>query len=115
MAKCKACGLEMTEKVACTLQSFSDFSDGVTRERIPYGKEARYGDVDLQDRLESCHDCGVPTGAVHHPGCDVEECPSCGGQALSCECVKAGEDRNLCSMWGTDRQGVMDRISKVAS
>lgn len=33
-----------------------------------------------------CHDCGVVDGGIHHPGCDAEECPKCGGQIISCDC-----------------------------
>lgn len=32
-----------------------------------------------------CHDCAAIRGEYHGPGCDMEECPVCHGQALGCE------------------------------
>ena len=33
-----------------------------------------------------CGDCGVLPGGVHHPGCDIEECPRCHTQLITCDC-----------------------------
>ena len=51
------------------------------------------------DRPHQCHDCKVEIGQLHvvenlamgseqpgYPVCDVEQCPKCFGQALSCPC-----------------------------
>lgn len=35
-----------------------------------------------------CHDCGANEGELHQFGCDMERCPFCGGQLISCECCE---------------------------
>lgn len=35
---------------------------------------------------KNCHDCHVKPGELHHNGCDVERCPWCGHQRISCDC-----------------------------
>lgn len=32
-----------------------------------------------------CHDCDAKVGQLHDPGCDLEQCPLCGLQLISCE------------------------------
>jgi hypothetical protein len=36
--------------------------------------------------IKRCHDCGANVGQNHSPGCDMEECPFCHHQLLSCGC-----------------------------
>lgn len=47
--------------------------------------------------MRNCPDCNAEPGAVHSPGCDVERCPMCKMQLITCGCVyKAnGMDRKL--------------------
>ncbi len=35
--------------------------------------------------MEQCPDCEVNIGDLHTPGCDYEDCPYCGRQALTCK------------------------------
>jgi len=34
----------------------------------------------------NCHDCGVKEGEIHHKGCDMEICPKCHKQLITCGC-----------------------------
>jgi hypothetical protein len=67
-------------------------------------------------REQQCHDCGVLPGEIHEPGCDVATCPICGGQAISCRCIK--EDAYFTEMqelggpipWGGVSSGAKEAI-----
>jgi hypothetical protein len=64
--KCSHCLQEMTDLEITSCKGNQD--------TVLYGGPGR------------CHDCGVQPGGNHHPGCDMETCPTCFGQRISCEC-----------------------------
>jgi hypothetical protein len=59
-------------------------------------ERVRYGSEHIPDGMENsyltyadrpCHDCLTKKGDLHCLGCDVEECPRCHHQLLSCGCA----------------------------
>ena len=68
-------------------QTTTDYSiGGVAFPRVPYGLES--GGWDFE---RPCHDCRVVKGQLHVPSCDVEQCPACGEQAITCDCPREGD------------------------
>lgn len=61
-------------------------ADGEKAHPIPYGAESRWDAMDDGMADGQCHDCGAHQGEIHMAGCDMEECPFCGGQYLACGC-----------------------------
>ncbi len=43
-------------------------------------------EIKSKDTNQTCHDCGCKEGEIHKFGCDMERCPFCHGQLLSCDC-----------------------------
>ena len=70
MAICDTCHKEMTDHVGCLGEPLNGAP------AIPYSLE----------NIDDCNDCGTPPGDFHHVGCDLERCPCCRGQRLTCGC-----------------------------
>ena len=86
MAVCDWCHLEMTDAttVDCPDNRTVNYPDGTTLPAVPYQPDDYMS--------QRCHDCGIDSGGYHHPGCDMERCPRCGGQLISCGCLDADDN-----------------------
>ncbi len=87
MAVCPYCKGEMMDEISCRPDAL--VLGGVTVHPIRWGEE---GDSKGRRIDFCCRDCGTPPGGIHHPGCCVERCPGCRGQALGCPCFDLDEE-----------------------
>lgn len=81
MTVCEYCRTEMIGSSTCVpiqIRMGAELFDP-----IPYGSEPFGADWSPPER---CHDCDVVIGGIHHGGCDMEACPRCGRQLITCDC-----------------------------
>jgi hypothetical protein len=79
MAVCEWCHGEMTMPISCTVDAFH--RNGRRFLMVPFGAEPG-----RRTSGDQCGDCGTIRGGWHHPGCDLQRCPVCGRQLISCGC-----------------------------
>ncbi|MCU1355150.1 MAG: hypothetical protein JWM89_568 [Acidimicrobiales bacterium] len=96
MAACNYCSQEMLDGISYSVEVLH--RDGAPFPLKPFGKD-RQGRYKRPDGR--CGDCGVPVGGFHHLGCDVQRCPCCRHQMISCGCwfdedgVSIAEDEEM--------------------
>ena len=85
MAKCNLCEREMLEANGCMDKDYK--IDGKLMQAVRHVARdyTKYG-IEIEEEDFRCHDCGCKIGEFHHTGCDMEQCPKCGGQFIFCDC-----------------------------
>lgn len=76
MSICGYCERDMRKTDSC-IEYDVEFADGVALKPLPFKPD---------EMFDTCPDCSVEEGGLHHPLCDCEVCPRCGGQFTSCDC-----------------------------
>jgi hypothetical protein len=76
-AICKDCQQDMKKADTCVMQKIQLHEGG----KVYLRSTEHFDEPDGR-----CHDCGIKHDGFHHYGCNVERCPACGGQLISCEC-----------------------------
>lgn len=82
MAICRDCQQEMLVADGC------DYGIIIDAKGNEYERETFIG----WGAEERCGDCNAAIGHYHHFGCDMETCPRCGGQLISCDCAQSDSE-----------------------
>jgi hypothetical protein len=82
MAKCNWCQQEMMDDKTISCSGNTE---------VKFSGESHLPSVLYVDNIR-CHDCNVAPNGFHHPGCDMERCPKCSGQLISCGCLDDEEE-----------------------
>ena len=87
MVKCKECSMEMRNE-----ETKSCDDKYITIQGKRYKRNTTYfdhGNTRDSKNRRRCHDCGIlnKKGNTHHFGCDMERCPNCKEQLISCGCL----------------------------
>jgi hypothetical protein len=85
VAVCRRCSREMLATHACMTGEYVG-PDGVVFPAIPFGRERGAMRSVAAAGRPACGDCGSIFGQAHHEACDLEQCPACRGQRLTCGC-----------------------------
>ena len=107
---CPLCAALWEDSDGCEVEAFTDFIDGIERERIVVGDERDLAPEAMWAE-GYCGDCGADVGQPHHGRCELERCPRCEEQAIGCECLIPGQARNLVSARATSREQLLDEIT----
>jgi hypothetical protein len=91
-------------RIAAAQRKATCWKNGREFDRIRYGCE----EDDWGATSHPCGDCGVQKGEYHVPGCDVERCPSCGGQAIGCECSSSKLPKKPPKPFSKREQGIVE-------
>ncbi len=86
MTICNWCKNDMLYVDSCNENTYVKFPDGRSLPSAIFHFDEPSG---------RCHDCNVKHGEHHHPGCDVEKCPRCDGQLISCGCLNKDEEGDV--------------------
>jgi hypothetical protein len=71
--------------------------------RLRFGEESSFKGKGRKPP-SPCHDCAALIGQFHVSGCDMEECPVCGGQQIGCGCRFKAVTEDEVRAWEEDEE-----------